>query len=82
MTWAGRRDHALILLAAQTGLRISELTGLTIGDVHLGTGAHVCCTGKGRKDLITPLTTGTVAVLHTWLAERRRPGQAVPALTP
>jgi integrase/recombinase XerD len=75
-TWAGRRDHALILLAAQTGLRVSELTGLTIGDVHLGTGSHVSCTGKGRKQRITPLTTGTVAVLRTWLAERRgQPGQ-------
>jgi integrase/recombinase XerD len=70
-TWAGRRDHALILLAAQTGLRISELTGLTIGDVHLGTGAHVSCTGKGRKQRITPLTTTTTAVLRTWLTERR-----------
>ena len=69
-TWAGRRDHALILLAAQTGLRISELTGLTIGDVHLGAGAHVSCTGKGRKQRITPLTSGTVAVLRAWLAER------------
>jgi site-specific recombinase XerD len=70
-TWAGRRDHALILLAAQTGLRVSELTGLTIGDVHLGTGAHVSCTGKGRKQRITPLTTSTIAVLRAWLAERR-----------
>src|SRR5262245_41915217 len=70
-TWAGRRDHALILLAAQTGLRIAELTGLTLRDVHLGTGAHVCCTGKGRKQRITPLTTNTVAVLRTWIAERR-----------
>ena len=69
-TWAGRRDHALILLAAQTGLRISELTGLTIGDVHLGTGAHVSCHGKGRKDRITPLTSATITVLHGWLAER------------
>jgi integrase len=69
-TWAGRRDHALILLAAQTGLRISELTGLTIGDVHLGTGAHVSCHGKGRKDRITPLTTATIKVLRAWLAER------------
>jgi integrase/recombinase XerD len=75
-TWAGRRDHALILLAAQTGLRVSELTGLTIADVHLGTGAHVSCTGKGRKDRITPLTTTTVAVLRTWMAERGgQPGQ-------
>jgi site-specific recombinase XerD len=69
-TWAGRRDHALILLAAQTGLRISELSALTTGDVHLGTGAHVSCHGKGRKDRITPLTTTTIAVLRTWLAER------------
>ena len=75
-TWAGRRDHALILLAAQTGLRISELTGLTTSDVHLGAGAHVSCTGKGRKQRITPLTTGTAAVLRTWLAERgTQPGQ-------
>jgi site-specific recombinase XerD len=69
-TWAGRRDHALILLAAQTGLRVSELTALTTRDVHLGTGAHISCLGKGRKQRITPLTTGTVAVLRTWLAER------------
>jgi integrase/recombinase XerD len=69
-TWAGRRDHALILLAAQTGLRVSELTGLTTGDIHLGAGAHVSCTGKGRKQRITPLTASTVAVLRAWLAER------------
>jgi integrase len=75
-TWAGRRDHALILLAAQTGLRISELTGLTTGDLHLGTGAHVSCHGKGRKDRITPLTTATIAVLRAWIAERGgQPGQ-------
>ena len=75
-TWAGRRDHAMILLAAQTGLRISELTGLTCGDVHLGTGPHVSCHGKGRKQRITPLTKATVAVLRAWLAERgREPGQ-------
>jgi integrase/recombinase XerD len=75
-TWTGRRDHALILLAAQTGLRISELAGLTTGDVHLGGGAHVSCTGKGRKQRITPLTTATTKVLRTWLAERgEQPGQ-------
>lgn len=69
-TWAGRRDHALILLAAQTGLRVSELIGLRVGDLHLGTGAHVSCTGKGRKERITPLTASTVRVVRTWLAER------------
>lgn len=69
-TWTGRRDHALLLLAVQTGLRISELTGLTHADVHLGTGAHVACHGKGRKDRITPLTSGTVAELRSWLTEQ------------
>jgi len=68
-TWTGRRDRALLLLDIQTGLRISELTGLTIADIHLGTGAHVSCQGKGRKDRITPLTTETVTTLRAWLAE-------------
>ena len=58
-TWTGRRDHAMLLLAVQSGLRISELIGLTCADVHLGTGAHVVCRGKGRKQRATPLTTHT-----------------------
>lgn len=69
-TPTGRRDHALLLLAVQTGLRISELTGLTRGDVHLGAGPHVACHGKGRKDRITPLTSGTITVLRNWLSEQ------------
>jgi integrase/recombinase XerD len=69
-TWIGRRDHALLLTALQTGLRASELTGLNVADVHLSTGAHVSCRGKGRKQRITPLTAATVAVLRVWLAER------------
>ncbi|MGH2781758.1 MAG: tyrosine-type recombinase/integrase, partial [Thermoleophilaceae bacterium] len=69
-TQTGRRDHALLLVAVQTGLRVSELTGLHCADVHLGTGAHVSCRGKGRKQRITPLTGATVAVLRVWLAER------------
>jgi integrase/recombinase XerD len=68
-TWTGRRDHTLLLLAVQTGLRISELIGLTRADVHLGAGAHVACHGKGRKDRITPLTRATVTALRDWLAE-------------
>jgi len=69
-TWTGRRDHALLLLAVQTGLRISELTGLTRADLHLGAGAHVACHGKGRKNRITPLTAATVTVLRDWLDEQ------------
>jgi integrase/recombinase XerD len=77
-TWTGRRDHALLMLACQTGLRATELISLTIGDVHLGTGAHVSCLGKGRKQRITPLTAATTAVLGGWLAERA--GQAADPL--
>ena len=77
-TWTGRRDHALLLLDIQTGLRISELTGLSVADVHLGTGAHVSCHGKGRKDRITPLTKETVTTLRAWLAEHdSQPGSAL-----
>ncbi len=71
-TWVGRRDHALLLVAVQTGLRVSELTSLTRADVELGVGAHVRCHGKARKERITPLTTQVCAVLRVWLAERRR----------
>jgi integrase/recombinase XerD len=68
-TWLGRRDHALLLLACQTGLRVCELIGLTRSDIQLSTGAHVRCHGKGRKDRATPLTTQTVATLRVWLTE-------------
>jgi len=70
-TWTGRRDHALLDVAAQTGLRVSELTGLRNCDVELGTGAHIRCTGKGRKQRCTPLARSTVAVLRAWMQEHR-----------
>lgn len=66
-TWGGRRDHALLLLAVQTGLRLSELTGLCREDVRLDTGAHVHVVGKGRKERCTPLTKQTRRVLQTWM---------------
>ncbi len=69
-TWTGRRDHALLLLGIQTGLRASELTGLSCGDLQLGHGPHVSCRGKGRKNRITPLIAGTVAIMRVWLSER------------
>lgn len=68
-TWAGRRDHALLLVATQTGLRVSELTGLTSADVELGTGANLRCVGKGRKQRRTPLTASTTRVLRAWINE-------------
>jgi site-specific recombinase XerD len=68
--WEGRRDRAVMLLAVQTGLRLSELIGLTCGDVELGAGANVRCTGKGRKQRCVPLTSSTAAALRVWLKER------------
>ena len=68
--WTGRRDHTMLLLALQTGLRISELNRLTCADVTVGAGANVHCIGKGRKERRTPLVPTTVEVLRVWLTER------------
>lgn len=68
--WEGRRDRALMVLGVQTGLRLSELTGLRCCDVELGTGPHVRCVGKGRKHRCVPLTTATAAILRVWRRER------------
>jgi site-specific recombinase XerD len=69
-TWIGRRDRALLLLAVQSGLRVSELVGLRCQDVVLGSGAHVRCQGKGRKERCTPLRKEVVTVLRGWLREQ------------
>jgi len=80
-TWVGRRDHALLNLAVQTGLRVGELIELRCTDVLLSTGAHVRCQfGKGRKQRITPLTPQGVATLRAWLSERK--GQPTDPLFP
>lgn len=68
-TWIGRRDHALLVMAIQTGLRVSELVDLRIVDLELGHGPHLRCHGKGRKQRVTPMTKQTVAVLRAWLHE-------------
>jgi integrase/recombinase XerD len=69
-TWIGRRDRTLLLVALQTGLRVSELIGLTRADIFLGPGAHVRCLGKGRKHRSTPLRRDATAALDAWLRER------------
>lgn len=68
-SWSGRRDHALLLVAVQTGLRLSELTGMRRNAVFQGPGAHVRVLGKGRKERAIPLTRQTAAVLKAWLQE-------------
>jgi site-specific recombinase XerD len=69
-TVLGRRDHLILLVAIQTGLRVSELTSLTRADAELGAGAHLRCTGKGRKQRCTPLTKPTARLLRAWLTDR------------
>lgn len=71
-TWSGRRDHAFMLVAVQTGLRLSEMTGLKRGDLILGVGAHVRVIGKGRRERCTPIAKSTLAVLKAWLREPQR----------
>jgi site-specific recombinase XerD len=70
-TWLGRRDHALLTLMIQTGVRVTELTRLRVSDIHIGTAAHIRVTGKGRKKRATTLTGETVKVMRAWLKERR-----------
>jgi site-specific recombinase XerD len=75
LRWEGRRDRALMLLAIQTGLRVSELIGLNCTDITIGSSANVRCEGKGRKQRAVPINGPVVAVLRIWLAERAgRPG--------
>jgi site-specific recombinase XerD len=76
-TWSGRRDHAFLLVAVQTGLRLSEMTGLTREDLVLEAGAHVRVIGKGRKERCTPIARSTLAVVKAWLREPQRGGSDV-----
>jgi len=77
-TWAGRRDRPLLLVAVQTGRRVSELTGLCWQDVTFGTGAHVSWQGKGRKTRCTPLRTDAITALRAWQrAQQKRPEEPV-----
>ncbi len=71
-TWDGRRDHAFLLVAIQTGMRLSEMTGLRKSDLELGIGPYARCVGKGRKERCTPFTKQTVKVLKSWLKEPAR----------
>lgn len=70
-TWSGRRDFALMLLAVQTGLRVSELCGLRGRDLTFGASAYVRCVGKGRKERCTPLTRSAALVISAWIEEQR-----------
>jgi integrase/recombinase XerD len=67
--WIGRRDYAFLLVAMQTGLRLSEITAVRREDIILGPGAHIYCVGKGRKERGTPITKVARRVLQAWMKE-------------
>lgn len=69
-SWTGRRDKVFFTLAAECGMRVSEIINLDIGDLHLGSGTHISCVGKGRKMRITPIAAQMVSLLNQWLKER------------
>jgi integrase/recombinase XerD len=71
-TGLGRRDRTMLLVALQTGLRVSELTGLRWQDVSLDASAHVCCQGKGRKSRCTPLRKDAASALRAWQREQTK----------
>ena len=75
--WIGRRDHLLLLVGIQTGLRVSELVGLRVEQVIFGTAAHIRCRGKGRKERCTPLTRQVVSALRAWFKEGQTSGSDV-----
>jgi integrase/recombinase XerD len=70
-TWHGRRDHLILTVMLEAGLRVSELTALTVADAVTGTGAHLRCLGKGRRERCTPLTRSTSRLLEGWLRQQR-----------
>ncbi|MBV8818026.1 MAG: tyrosine-type recombinase/integrase, partial [Acidobacteriaceae bacterium] len=69
--WTGRRDHVLLTMALQTGLRVSEIINIRCQDVVTGTGAHIVCEGKGRKQRATPLRQELCRLIQVWLNERK-----------
>jgi integrase/recombinase XerD len=80
-TWSGRRDHLLLLLMVTTGLRVSEVTSLVRADVSTDRPfTSVSCTGKGRKQRVTPIDRPTAAALRAWLAENPA-GPSAPLFT-
>lgn len=69
-TWSGERDHVLLSVAYNTGVRVSEIVGLNVEDVHLAHGRFIRVVAKGRKLRSIPLWKTTAALLKSWLARR------------
>jgi len=72
----GRRDHLLLVVTIETGMRVSEIVRLCVGDVTIAATSQIRCIGKGRKERITPLGRTTAPLLRHWIEERGDPQTA------
>jgi integrase/recombinase XerD len=66
----GLRDASMLELLYATGLRVSELVGLKLGDLRLDAG-YLRCVGKGGRERVVPLGGEADALLRRYLAEAR-----------
>lgn len=75
-TWLGRRDRLMLALLYNTGMRVSELTGLTRASVILTPSgvSTVRIWGKGRKERVLPLWQSTQSYLTDWFREQGASG--------
>ena len=80
-TWNGLRDHAMFTALYNTGVRVSEVTGMKISDLSLGSGS-IRIHGKGRKQRVMPRWQSTVKLLKNWLTHVNRDAESPLFLSP
>lgn len=73
-TVRGLRDRAILETFYATGLRVSELAGLTLDALHFDA-EYIRCTGKGEKERVVPVGGRAIAAVGQWL-EQGRPAYA------